>query len=83
MTRGPPLEVTRDLPRSYQAKLLNKYTQTPGSGQQRQIAVSDPSADVISERDLVARSSCVNFISAFQMCVIVSKRSFYSAVICD
>lgn len=52
----PPLEVTRDLPRSYQAKLLNKYTQTPGSGQQRQIAVSDPSTDVISDMHLIAQS---------------------------
>lgn len=43
--RGPPHEVTRDLPRSYQAKLLGKYTQTSGSGQQRRIAVSDPAAE--------------------------------------
>lgn len=49
VTHRPPLEVTRDLPRSYQAKLLNKYTQTPGSGQQRRIAVSDPSTDVVSD----------------------------------
>lgn len=56
VTHRPPLEVTRDLPRSYQAKLLNKYTQTPGSGQQRQITVSDPSADVISDTRMIARS---------------------------
>lgn len=29
VTHRPPLEVTRDLPGSYQTKLLNKYTQTP------------------------------------------------------
>ena len=52
----PPPEVTRDLPRSYQAKLLNKYTQTSGSGQQRQNAVSDPSTDVISNTYLTAQS---------------------------
>lgn len=46
VTRRPPLEVTSDLPRSYQVKLLNKYTQTSGSGQQRRIAASDPSTDV-------------------------------------
>lgn len=45
MTCRPPREVTRDLPRSYQAKLLDKYTQTLGSWQQRRIAVSDPAAE--------------------------------------
>lgn len=57
VTHRPPLEVTRDLPRSYRAKLLNKYTQTPGSGQQRRIAVSDPSTDVISDTCLTATTS--------------------------
>lgn len=47
-TRGPPLEVTSDLPRSDGVKLLHKYTQTSGSGQQRPSAASDPSADVFS-----------------------------------
>lgn len=42
---GPPLEPTSDLPRSYGLKLLHKYTQTSGSGQQRPSAASDPSAD--------------------------------------
>lgn len=46
VTHRPPLEVTSDLPRSYRVKLLNKYTQTSGSGQQRRIAASDPSTDV-------------------------------------
>lgn len=44
-TRRPPREVTRDLPRSYRPKLLDKYTQAPGSGQQRGMAVSDPAAE--------------------------------------
>lgn len=56
VTHRPPLEVMRDLPRSYQAKPVDKYTQTPGSGQQRQITVSDPSADVISEAHLIAQA---------------------------
>lgn len=42
VTCRPPREVTRDLPRSYQAKLLGQYTQTLGSWRQRRIAVSDP-----------------------------------------
>lgn len=80
VTRRPPLEVTRDLPWSYRAKLLNKYTQTPGSGQQRRIAVSDPSTDVIS--DTRTSGVLIHGISmrTFQICFTVRSERHFCAM---
>lgn len=81
MTHRPPLEVTRDLPRSYQAKLLNKYTQTPGSGQQRRIAASDPSTDdFFSDSHMTAVLIHVNSIRTFKICFTVhAERVFFAS----
>lgn len=77
MTHRPPLEVTRDLPRSYQAKLLNKYTQAPRSGQQREITVSDPSTDVISDGTQLIH---VNSTWTFELCIAVHSKGSISSL---